>query len=504
MRPRQKGVSFVNDWLDNLRAHLAEQLKVWEVPSAGICVVKDGKVLLCDGVGLKDNESQPATGDTLYQIASCSKAFTATAAAMLATEGKLDFDTPIIEYMPSFRLNDDYATNHLTVRDFLSHRSGLPRHEYAWYGTGFSRAQLMKNLRDLPLSAPIRYRFQYSNFNYLIVGCLIEEISGMPFEEFLTERIFKPLHMDRTVAYSALMRKSDDYALPFNRAKDYVMGGVRRIPFYCSPAEDPDSLVGDPTAAAGCVCTCASDMAKWLQFNLDKGRVDGKQLVREDLMQLLVTAHIDTGDGGAYKPQRSMTSYGLGWSLYNYRGHRMAEHGGNINGFTSSTAFVPDLNLGVFISVNMDVALIADAFVQETVDAVMGATDGNWYQRMLDNNKAMFDRVKKFYAAFGGTPVPNTQPSHPIGDYAGVYEAPGYRRFLITEKDGKLTADFNHFVVGLKHFHYDSFATEDTIGELPAGFVITFGANPKGEISTLSATLGSEQGLKPIIFTKAK
>ena len=128
MRPRQKGVSFVNDWLDNLRAHLAEQLKVWEVPSAGICVVKDGKVLLCDGVGLKDNESQPATGDTLYQIASCSKAFTATAAAMLATEGKLDFDTPIIEYMPSFRLNDDYATNHLTVRDFLSHRSGLPRH----------------------------------------------------------------------------------------------------------------------------------------------------------------------------------------------------------------------------------------------------------------------------------------------------------------------------------------------------------------------------------------
>ena len=259
-----------------------------------------------------------------------------------------------------------------------------------------------------------------------------------------------------------------------------------------------------PTAAAGCVCTCASDMAKWLQFNLDKGKVDGKQLVREDLMQLLVTAHIDTGDGGAYKPQRSMTSYGLGWSLYNYRGHRMAEHGGNINGFTSSTAFVPDLNLGVFISVNMDVALIADAFVQETVDAVMGATDGNWYQRMLDNNKAMFDRVKKFYAAFGGTPVPNTQPSHPIGDYAGVYEAPGYRRFLITEKDGKLTADFNHFVVGLKHFHYDSFATEDTIGELPAGFVITFGANPKGEISTLSATLGSEQGLKPIIFTKAK
>lgn len=143
----------MNNFAQSLRAQAAEQAREWDVPSLSICVVQDGKTLLCDGIGMRDNASRPADAQTLYQIASCTKAFTATAAAVLATEGKLDFDAPVIEYLPAFRLNDRYATENLTLRDFLSHRSGLPRHEYAWYGTGFSREQLLKNLKDLPLSA---------------------------------------------------------------------------------------------------------------------------------------------------------------------------------------------------------------------------------------------------------------------------------------------------------------------------------------------------------------
>ena len=491
------------DFAAKLSQVIEEQLNIWEIPSVSVCVVKDGKTLLCDGFGLRDNDKNKADGDTLYQIASCSKAFTATAAAVLATEGKLDFDTPIIEYMPDFRLNDRYATENLTVRDFLSHRSGLPRHEYAWYGTGFSRQQLMRNLKDLPLSAPIRYRFQYSNFNYLIVGCLIERISGMEFEEFLTEKLSKPIGMTRTVARAAYMRADSNHALPFAHDEDYGMTGIRAIPFYRSPAENDDELVGDPTAAAGCVCSCASDMAKWLQFNLNKGRVGDTQLVREDLMELITTPHTDTGDGGAFEPQRTMTSYGLGWSIYSYRGHKMMEHGGNINGFTSSTAFVPDQNLGVFVSLNMDVALLTDALVQHVIDEVLGAPDADWFNRIRKYNEDMFEHVKTFFASMGGEVKDDTTPSHPIADYAGTYEAPGYRRFLITEENGKLTADFNTFVVGLKHHNYDSFTTDRTVGELPPGLILTFAADPKGAIRTLSVMLGSEKGLKPIVFTKA-
>ena len=130
------------------------------MPSLSVCAVRDGQVLFAEGIGARDNAGAEADGKTLYEIASCTKAFTATAAGILATEGKLDFDAPVIEYMPDFRLEDSYATEHLTIRDFLSHRSGLPRHEYAWYGTGFTREELFRNLRYLTINAPIRYRFQ--------------------------------------------------------------------------------------------------------------------------------------------------------------------------------------------------------------------------------------------------------------------------------------------------------------------------------------------------------
>ncbi len=490
------------NFAENLRNKIEEQLKIWEIPSVTVAVVKDGETLFCDGVGARDEIGTKADAETLYQIASCSKAFTATAAAVLATEGKLDFDTPVIEYMPDFRLNDRYATENLTVRDLLSHRSGLPRHEYAWYGTGFGRQELMGHLKDLPLTAPIRYTFQYSNFNYLIVGCLIERISGMEFEEFLTEKLLKPIGMNRSVARAAYMRADENHALPFSHEDSYGTTGIKRIPFYRSPAENEDEMVGDPTAAAGCVCSCASDMVKWLNFNLNMGKVGDTQLVREDLMKLIQTSHIDTGDGGIHEPQRTMTSYGLGWSIYSYRGMKMMEHGGNINGFTSSVCFVPAKNIGVFVSLNMDVALLTEAIDQYVVDELIGAEDADWFERIRKYNYDLFEQVKAFYASMGGEAKSDSVPSHPMADYAGTYECPGYRRFLITEKDGKLTADFNTFVVGLKHHNYDSFTTEETVGELPPGMVITFAADPKGEIRTLSVQLGTEKGLKPTVFVK--
>lgn len=479
---------------------ITDQLRQWEVPSASVCLVQDETTLLSQGFGLRDGAREAADGDTLYQIASCSKAFTATAAAILATEGALDFDRPVAEYLPGFRLQDSYATEHLTVRDFLSHRSGLPRHELAWYGSGFSRAQLMANLKYLPLNAPIRYTFQYSNFNYLIVGCLIEAISGMSFEEFLEQKLFLPLGMERTLAFSSQMLQDPNHALPFDRLEPFTTTGIRSIPFYRSPAECPGT--GDPTAAAGCVISCASDMEKWLRFNLSRGRTSQGQLVREDLMELLYTPHMDLGGGGAYAPQRSMASYGLGWFRYSYRGCRMLEHGGNINGFSSSVALLPDQNLGVFVSVNMNTSLLADAIVHHLVDEALGAGDGSWYQRLRQENQRLMDTTRQVYAAFGGTPVPGTKPSHPLTDYVGDYTAPGYRRFRIGLRDGKLTGDFNTFTVDLRHHHYDSFATEGVIGEIPPGLVLTFSADPKGQIHSLSVVLGTEKSLAPTVFVK--
>ena len=306
--------------------------------------------------------------------------------------------------------------------------------------------------------------------------------------------------MEHTVAFSEDMLRSSNYALPFDREEPYAAHGIREIPFYRSPAERPG--VGDPTAAAGCVISCAGDMAKWLRFQLDRGRVNGQSLVREDLMDLLYTPHIHMGDDPAHAPERTMMSYGLGWMACSYRGRRMVEHGGNINGFSTYAAVLPEEQLGIFASANMNVTLLAEAIVRDAADRLLGHADGNWYERLRRRNAQQFQELKSFYASFGGETVPGTSPSHPLADYAGDYAAPGYRRFRITCENGALKADFNTFVVGLRHLHYDSFATQGVIGELPAGLVLTFGTDAKGRVRTLSAVLGNEAGLAPIVFTK--
>ena len=487
------------------KALLTRQLQKWDIPGCALTVVKDGEVLFAGGIGSRDNNGAPVTEYTLFQIASCTKAFTATLAAVCATEGLLDFDTPVINYIPGFRLNDDYATNHLTVRDFLSHRSGLPRHEMAWYGTGFTRPQLMANLRHLPLNMPIRYQYQYSNFNYLITGALIEAVTGMKFEEALEQKLLRPLGMNRSFVYLDEIEHDADHSLAFDHSEEYSMSGIRAIPYYSSPAEVrsdvPGEKVGDPTAAAGCIVSCAADMAKWLQFNLNRGKVGDTQLVREDLMELIAAMHIATGDDPSI-PEQNSGSYGLGWQVFNYRGHKMLEHGGNLNGFTSSTSFVPDRKLGLFISANMNVTFLPEAMFRDLIDADLGVEGGNWYERMYETNDAMFRHVLEYFRSFGGTPIPGTTPSHALADYAGTYEVDGYRRFLIEYEDGRLFADFNSFRVELQHHHYDSFATAASFGELPAGMIITFGCDPTGFVRTLSITLGSEKNLAPIVFSK--
>ncbi len=492
--------------IDEKKQQIASELKRWDVPSVALAIVKDGEVLYTGGIGMRDNDSLPTTDETLFQIASCTKAFTATLAAVCATEGLLDFDTPIVEYMPEFRLSDDYATNHLTVRDFLSHRSGLPRHEYAWYGTGFSREQLMKNLRFLPLNMPIRYKYQYSNFNYLITGALIEKVTGMKFEEAMETKLLRPLGMERSFVYLDEIDKHEDHAIAFDRPVEYTMTGIAPTAYYCSPAEihsdDPNEKVGDPTASAGCIVSCAKDMSKWLQFNLNKGKVGDQQLVREDLMNLIATMHIPTGEDPAF-PEQCGDSYGLGWSIFYYRGHKTLEHGGNLPGFTSSVSLVPDRNLGIFISANMNVSLLPEAIFHDLIDADLGIEDGNWYERKYKSNEELFAYVLDFYRSFGGECIADTKPSHDLEEYVGTYEALGYRRFLIELEDGELKADFNTWIVGLKHQHYDTFATTGSLGELPAGVSLSFGTSLDGKINTLSITLGGEQNLKPIVFTKA-
>lgn len=211
--------------VDALLARAQRQIRAWDVPGLALGVLQNGETLLCTGLGERDETGAPWDGDTLFEIGSCTKAFTAAVAMILQERGVLDLDAPVAVYLPKFRLMDEYATAHVTTRDLLSHRSGLPRHEYAWYRTDFTRQQLVHNLRYLQPNLELRGGFQYNNLGYVLVGYLIEQLTGSTWEDLVRKELLRPLHMDRTSLWIDEALAKGNCAQPFDRPELYGQVG---------------------------------------------------------------------------------------------------------------------------------------------------------------------------------------------------------------------------------------------------------------------------------------
>ncbi|MGQ9471397.1 MAG: serine hydrolase domain-containing protein [Candidatus Aminicenantales bacterium] len=246
--------------LKKCRLFLNAQMKQWEVPGMGVGAVKNGQVILAEGFGYRNlAQKLPVTPNTLFAIGSATKAFTTMGLGLLVEEGKIEWDKPVRQYLPEFKLRDEIATERLTVRDFVCHRSGLPRHEALWYGSSFSRKDIVKRLRYLNFSADIRSTFQYNNLMFLTAGYLIEKLTNSSWEEFTRQRIFEPLGMKSSNFSVTDTQKTDDYALPYV-LKDKA---VIEVPF-----RNVDTI-----GPAGSINSNVIDMLKWVRFHLDKGKV---------------------------------------------------------------------------------------------------------------------------------------------------------------------------------------------------------------------------------------
>ena len=256
-------------FLEFIRTQAIEGLKLWESPSVSIGIIKDGRIVMCEGFGNRD-EDHPATGSTLYQLASCTKAFTSALVAILVDQGKLSWDTPLIQYLPGVRFYEDSTTSAITLRDILCHRSGLPRHEYSWYGTDFTKEELIFNLRYLEPNKPIRTKFQYNNYGYILAGYAVETVTGKTWEQCVEEFLLKPLGMDRTNMFIDAMKEDPDHALPYDRTDpaESMMKGMKPIPFYKMPQEDYETQQGSPAGPAATVNSSVEDMLKWVQLHL--------------------------------------------------------------------------------------------------------------------------------------------------------------------------------------------------------------------------------------------
>ena len=470
---------------------VAKAMAEWKVPGMAVAVIKDGKVILCEGFGLRDvKNGLKVTPQTVFAIGSSSKAFTATTMGILVDDGKVEWDKPVREYLPTFKLWEDFATEKMTPRDLLCHRSGLPRHEAMWYGSPFSRTDIFDRLRYLEPNQGFRAVWQYQNLMFLTAGHLVGVLSQSTWEEFTRKRIFEPLGMTSSSFSIEDMKKAPDHALPYGEKKDKV----EEIPY-----RNIDTI-----GPAGSINSNAVDMANWVILNLNKGKFGDKPVVSEASMTQIQSPQMVVRDPIflllSNFPELYYPSYGLGWFLTSYRGHTLLHHGGNIDGFSAMVSYLPRDNMGLVVLTNLNGNLMPYAVMFNIYDRLLGLDQKPWsprFKEIIDKMKAEGEKAQK--EADKDRQL-NTKPTHPLDDYAGEYAHPGYGTVSVVKDGDGLKALYNGRDFALSHYHYDVFDLKDPREPEGGATKVTFGLDIKGNVMTAAVQL--EPTVKEIVFTR--
>lgn len=479
--PRLKG-------LDTFSLRL---LKDWNAAGVTIAVVEKGKVVYTGGFGYRNLEKKlPVTENTQFAIGSCTKAFTSSIIGMLEKDGKLDIDKPVRNYLPELKFQNEYANDHVTLRDMMTHRTGLPRHDLSWYASWATRDEFLKRIQFLEPTSELREKWQYNNFMFMAQGAVIEKITGKSWEQNMNEKIFKPLGMNNTNLSTKEMEKSNDYSLAFI-TKDSI---IKSIPFRNIDAMGP----------AGSVNSSAKDMAKWLITWINDGKYNGKEIIPSSYRNQAISIQMAMGGGtpGKENPDVHITGYGFGWMISSYRGHYRVEHGGGIDGFISTTGFFPSDSIGIFVSSNQ--GQVTSSIRNFIADKMLKLNFVDWNKTQIEANKKAKESAKAIVKNDSIGHVFNTKPSQDLKNYSGSFSNPGYGSIDIILKDGKLTSKFSSIDIRLDHFHYDQFKAvildPSLEGREPIRF--SFHIDDKGEINKL--TVPFEAGTKDIEFIKEK
>ena len=458
-------------------------LAAFDVPGISLAVVKDGRVVIAKGYGVRKlGDPTPVDAKTLFGIASNSKAFTATALGILVDEGKVKWDAPVIDYVPWFQMSDPYVTREMTVRDLLVHRSGLGlgAGDLLWWpASTYTRKEIARRLRYLPLATSFRSTYAYDNVLYLVAGEVIEAVSGQSWEDFVQSRILAKVGMTGSNVRHSDAAKGGNIATPHAP----VDGKVRVVaPF--------DS---DNTNPAGGINSNADDMAKWMLVQLAEGRLaDGSALIRPATARQLTEVVTPTPIGHAapeLAPIRpAFSGYGLGFGLRDYRGRKLVTHTGGLPGYFSRVAMLPSERLGISILTNQESTAAFDAIAHQVMDAYLGAEKIDWvaaYQAMARRPQQAVAAFNKAAAAGRDTA---SKPSLPLERYAGKYADAWYGGMTITAAAGAMTIRFDHTPLlsgTLEHWQHDTFVAKWTDRELRADAFVTFTLTPQGKIDTV-------------------
>ncbi len=461
-----------------------EQIKV---PGAAVAVVKNTDVVFARGFGYRDVESKlPMTADTLLAIGSSSKAFTTFALGTLVDAGKLEWDKPLRNYIPWFRLYDVSMGERLTPRDLVTHRSGLPRHDLVWYNNfTATREELVRRLAYLQPTADLRERFQYNNLMFLTAGYLVEVLTGNRWEDSVRALVFDPLEMKRSNFSVDTSRKDGDFAQPYREEK----GKFIKIPFRNITTVGP----------AGSINSTATEMSHWVMTHLNQGKYKDRQVVAPLVVADMHTAYMTTG-GTPTRPDISVADYGLGWFTDVYRGHVRVHHGGNIDGFSALVSFFPRDGLGFVVLTNKNGTGFPELVVRTAADRILGLDSIDWIGDAAKQQAQGEDVAEKAEQKKATRRIPGTTPAHKVAEYAGDFSHPGYGDLEVTFSGGKLSFSFNGIRTPLEHWHYETFnggkADDPTFRDMK----LTFQTDVNGNVASVSAPF--EAATDEIVFEK--
>ena len=473
--------------------YVNKAIKDWGVPGVAIAIVKDDKIVMAKGFGVRElNKPVPVDEHTLFAIGSSSKAFTAASIAMLVDEGKLKWDDPATKYLPGFQLFDPYSTRELTITDLLSHRSGLTRGDLLWYGSMYDRGEVLRRVRYLKPSWSLRSRYGYQNIMFLAAGQIIPSITGKNWDDFVRERIFTPLGMKSTTTSIKAFASSANVATPHSKIDDKVqVVSWRNI---------------DNIAPAGSINSNVEDMAQWLRLQLGGGVYQNQRLLSAAAMKEMHTPQtvirLEGLQTGLY-PEAHFLNYGLGWFLSDYRGRKLIEHGGAIDGMRAEVAMVPEEKLGLVILTNLNGTILPQALMYRIVDFYLSAPQRDWSAEMMKVTKGLEDQAKAADKKAEEERVQGTSPSLSLEKYAGTFQSEMYGESKVALENNKLVLRFGpNFTGDLQHWNYDTFRIVWRDPMQGKGFV-NFRVNRQGKVEVANIEGLAEFTRTPEPATKA-
>ncbi len=458
-------------------AYVQTGMRDWHVPGLVVAVVEGDSIVLQKAYGVRDVTTRaPVDIHTRFAIGSTTKAMTVMALGMLVDEGKLAWDDRVIDHLPGFQLYDAYVTRDLRIRDLLTHRSGLGGEgDLLWSTPALSEAEIVRRMRYVHPESPFRTHFSYNNIMYEVAGDVIAAVSGMPWEQFLTERIFIPLGMRETIPTVAGTVGQSDVATPHELEHD----SLHTIPMRST----------DQVKAAGSVYSSIADMTRWVQFLLDSGRVNGRRLVSDSVFREIFTPQI-MADRALY-PALTLSrphffTYGFGFFLQDYAGYELAMHTGSIDGMCALIGLVPERRLGIYVLENVDHAELRHALMYKAIDLWLGTGARDWSAELralltTERNQTVANRAQ---AAGQDTTVP---PSLPLPTYAGTYRDSAFGDVTISVASGGLHVAYLSGEASLTHQRYDVFRAHDAQPKELNRMVVTFQPDGSGGLRALRA-----------------